>query len=294
MREPWPHHKDSWGLPPTPALREACEDAYARGTVLVCTLSNNENHRTAKYPTAFEQVIGVTAVNRRGEKSNFSNYGVLAEIAGPGGRRFPGNPPSWVDEEGIYSAAGPDGYKHWSGGCQAAPFVSGVAALVLSRHPEWSAETVRQVLRNTATGTGWNESLGHGMVNAYRAVQVDDPSGDLAVAPDGLAWDVRGHRYPGSGVRGTLRVTVHNRGALDVSRALVVAYSGEPDNRGYQIGHALVAVRGRETATVALDIEMDAGTHALHVVVDAFGQAPEARRARGEWYATTRMVLEVE
>jgi subtilisin family serine protease len=264
-REPWPRHKDSWGLPPTPALREACAAAYAAGALLVCTLSNNENRRTVKYPTACEEVIGVTAVDRHGAKSTFSNYGPLAEVAGPGGRRQPGNAASWTDEEGIYSAAGREGYQHWSGGCQAVPFVAGVAALVLSRHPSWPAETVRQVVRNTATGSGWNEYLGHGIVNARRAVEVEEASADLSLTTADVVWTAEGHRYPAEGVTGTLRVTIHNRGALDVTRAMVVAFDGEPDNRGFQLGHALFPVRGRECTTVELPVALDPGQHCIHL-----------------------------
>ena len=66
------------------------------------------------------------------------------------------------------------GYTRADGTSMAAPHVSGVAALVLSRRPTWSSEEIRQVLRSTADDVvylGRDDLTGYGRVNALRAVQ---------------------------------------------------------------------------------------------------------------------------
>ena len=62
----------------------------------------------------------------------------------------------------------------WSGTSFATPLAAGVAALVLERHPEWTAAQVLQRLRDTCDMPSNfpipNPRYGHGRINAYRAV----------------------------------------------------------------------------------------------------------------------------
>jgi Tol biopolymer transport system component len=69
-----------------------------------------------------------------------------------------------------------DQYLRVAGTSQAAPHVSGAAALVRSGHPEFTRAQVRQVLRQSADDlgpTGWDMYFGSGRVNAQRAVTSD-------------------------------------------------------------------------------------------------------------------------
>ena len=61
-----------------------------------------------------------------------------------------------------------------SGTSFATPLAAGVAALVLSRHPDWTAQEVLQHLRDTCdrpNGQVRNDLFGFGRLNAFRAVQ---------------------------------------------------------------------------------------------------------------------------
>lgn len=85
-------------------------------------------------------------------------------------------------------------YVRGSGTSFAAPHVSGVAALVRSRHPQFTQQQVRQVLRNTADDLGpmgWDEHFGYGRVNARRAVDTDDIPIAEILAPQnrGKVWE---------------------------------------------------------------------------------------------------------
>ena len=135
----------------------------------------------------------------------------------------------------ISSAHG--GYVEWSGGCMAIPHVSGLAALIWSRHPGLTAEQVRMVMRNTARqfgGAGWNPFLGHGLIDAHAAVAVDRVECDLEIAAvevSELNRDI-----------GRVQVTLGNRGVVDARDVAVMVFDGPLDEGGgVQLGHALCA-----------------------------------------------------
>jgi subtilisin family serine protease len=68
----------------------------------------------------------------------------------------------------------PVDYTHVSGTSMAAPYVSGVAALLWSARPELTPQQVREALEASARdlGTaGWDPAFGHGMVHARDALQ---------------------------------------------------------------------------------------------------------------------------
>jgi subtilisin family serine protease len=69
------------------------------------------------------------------------------------------------------------GYIQLSGTSFAAPIVSGIAAQVLARHPEFTSDQVKGVLMETtrATPLAAKGSTGLGEVNAVRAILVDRP-----------------------------------------------------------------------------------------------------------------------
>jgi thermitase len=62
----------------------------------------------------------------------------------------------------------------WSGTSFATPLAAGVAALILSMHPDWTAGQVLQRMRDTCVMpphlSSENDRYGHGRINAYNAV----------------------------------------------------------------------------------------------------------------------------
>ncbi len=79
----------------------------------------------------------------------------------------------------VYSTAGANRYEFGTGTSYATPLAAGVGALVLSRHPDWTANQVREHLRKTCDkigGVAYNQAghhpeYGYGRINAERAVQ---------------------------------------------------------------------------------------------------------------------------
>ncbi|MBM3274754.1 MAG: S8 family serine peptidase, partial [Candidatus Sericytochromatia bacterium] len=61
-------------------------------------------------------------------------------------------------------------YAPLQGTSMAAPVVSGVAALIWSRHKDWSAAQVKEALQKSAKPLGDKEQFGAGLVDAAAAV----------------------------------------------------------------------------------------------------------------------------
>lgn len=116
---------------PDQALREAVKAALASGILLVAAAGNESRTVGGYYPAALQGVISVGSIGPDGEAAPDSNSGALT--AAPG--------------VGIESTVPGGGTALRSGTSFAAPFVSGVAALLWAYGPERSrAEVVDALL----------------------------------------------------------------------------------------------------------------------------------------------------
>ncbi len=111
----------------SPSLREAISEAVRAGVTVVSTAGNG-GEGGVSYPGAYDETIAVAAVDLAGELAAFSGRGGWVDCSAPG-----------VD---IISTE-PEGYGLRSGTSSAAPFVSGIAALVVSLHQDWTPFQVR-------------------------------------------------------------------------------------------------------------------------------------------------------
>ncbi|GAA4208446.1 S8 family serine peptidase [Microbispora amethystogenes] len=147
---------------PTEDERAAIRYAISKGVVLVAAAGNDgAGKQTApySYPAAIPGVISVAAVTSTLRRASFSNRNSSVMVAAPG-----------VDVLG----AGP-GDEYWvgRGTSQATALVSGIAALIKSRHPRMSPALVAQALTSSPARKGpYNTGTGFGVVNAYRALSV--------------------------------------------------------------------------------------------------------------------------
>jgi len=140
------------------ATEAAIEYAYRKGCILVAA-AGNDNTSEPFYPAAYEEVIAVSAIDLDDEKADFSNYGNYINFCAPG-----------VD---ILSTWKDGNYAYGSGTSFAVPFVAGVIALLLSKHPELSNEDVIATLQFQAEDLGeegWDPYYGWGLIDAYAAV----------------------------------------------------------------------------------------------------------------------------
>jgi len=123
------------------ALFEAIERASNAGIIFTAAAGNesNNNDKNPSYPASYEldNIISVGAMDGKGKKAKFSNYGISSvHVFAPG-----------VD---IYSTVTKNKYDKMSGTSMACPHISGVAGLILSHEPNLSAKDVKERIMRTA------------------------------------------------------------------------------------------------------------------------------------------------
>lgn len=151
----------SWG---SEYYNEALKQAIAGAPdiLFVCAAGNGGEQGTnldlePVYPACYDlpNLISVASVNNIGNISKFSNYGSKINVAAPG--------------EAIYSTVPENQYSFMSGTSMAAPFVTGIAALLKSYNSEITpAEIVANISNNVKKlGSLSGKVSKGGMVNAY-------------------------------------------------------------------------------------------------------------------------------
>jgi serine protease len=160
-------------------LADAVNYAVSQDCVLVAS-AGNEKASQVDYPAAYSGCVAVGATAFDGVRAPYSNFGRNLEVVAPGGNlgedlNGDGQPDGIVaqtfDPQQGYDSFG---YVFAEGTSEAAPLVSGVAALVRSANPQLAALDVRLAIRNTAFhlgSTGRNIYYGYGLVDAAAAVQ---------------------------------------------------------------------------------------------------------------------------
>lgn len=151
-------------------LEEAVASAYSAGCIVVAA-AGNDNTSEKSYPAAFDNyVIAVAATDQNDVKSDWgiiqgahyaSNYGIWVDVCAPG--------------TSILSTYPDNGYTRLNGTSMSTPFVSGLAALILSQNPSQSQATVRSRIETScdsieAVNPGYIGLLGHGRINCGNAL----------------------------------------------------------------------------------------------------------------------------
>nr|WP_232002160.1 MULTISPECIES: type VII secretion-associated serine protease mycosin [unclassified Mycobacterium] len=189
------------------ALGQAVRYAFERNVVVVAAAGNVDSQglcsaqnevrdpnlpltdawnsvRTIASPPWFQDyVLTVGAVAPDGRPSDFSLHGPWVDVAAPGEQltslspNAPGLMNAWQDAQ--------RGMVPVNGTSFAAPFVSGVVALMRSRFPEMSAAEVMERIKRTAQtpAAGPNAATGYGVVDPIAALSRVVPPATEAPAP---------------------------------------------------------------------------------------------------------------
>lgn len=150
--------------PSDASMRSAVAYAQGQGCVVVAAAGNDDSSEGASYPARYTDVVGVGATTSGNAHASFSNYGTGVDVSAPGVNILSTLP----------IAIEPSGYASWNGTSMATPFVSGVAALVMSVDPGMSAGAVIQRVLSTAQDLGdpgFDQVFGYGLVRADLAVE---------------------------------------------------------------------------------------------------------------------------
>jgi subtilisin family serine protease len=164
---------------------EAIKYAYNKNVVLIAASGNN-NSMNKSYPAAYDEVLAVTSIDTVKYKSSFSNFGYWTDIAAPGDKIISTVPTSG----GANTDA--SGYKKLSGTSMAAPYIAGVAALILSKNPEMNNDLVYQTLLTSVDSymkttndiiNNTDKYIGTGIVNVYKALSDEEACTAKIISP---------------------------------------------------------------------------------------------------------------
>ncbi|EQC51993.1 S8 family peptidase [Bacteriovorax sp. DB6_IX] len=150
---------NSWGGGErSEALKEAIVAAKDAGILFVAAAGNSRSDNDARptYPANYdvENVITVGAMDGKGNRSSFSNYGKTSvHVFAPGSN--------------IYSTTKNGGYQKMSGTSMATPIVSGVLGLLLANEPGITVEDAkRRLIESTVKNTSLTDYAVGGRVDA--------------------------------------------------------------------------------------------------------------------------------
>ncbi len=132
--------------------------AWSKGA-LVIAAAGNSGTSSLDYPASLPNVVSVGAIDPTGTRASFSNYGSGLSLTAPGVQ--------------IYTLDGGNLPPHQLDGTSlATPFVSGVAALILSEDPTLTNVELWNVLNQTAVppSGSYSPQYGWGVVNAWNAI----------------------------------------------------------------------------------------------------------------------------
>ncbi len=151
---------NSWGGDEfSQALKDSIEKANEAGVIFVAAAGNSyrNNDENPSYPANYEldNVISVGAMDGRGRKASFSNYGKKVHVFAPG--------------KSILSTVPSNRYKKMSGTSMACPMVAGGLGLLLSQNPNMTPLEAREQLMATAVRKRSFENMtASGRMDAYR------------------------------------------------------------------------------------------------------------------------------
>ncbi|MFZ9044733.1 MAG: S8 family serine peptidase [Cyclobacteriaceae bacterium] len=144
--------------------------AVEKGSVLIAAAGNEASNQIS-YPAGYEHVLSVAATDNNDIKAGFSNFGSWVDLSAPG--------------VGILTTGQNNIYQRQSGTSFSAPIVSGAAALILAKYPDFSPFQIHQLLIQS---TDFIDSvnleslagdLGSGRLNIERALTATVPAFEL-------------------------------------------------------------------------------------------------------------------
>ncbi|MEU2430517.1 type VII secretion-associated serine protease mycosin [Streptomyces sp. NPDC007861] len=154
-------------------LTEAVKYALDKGS-LIFAGTGNDGDNAPGYPASTPGVVGVGALGKDLKKTDESQWGPQVDVSAPG-------------EEMVAACRGNASICKSHGTSDATALASATAALVWSKHPEWTNNQVLRVMLNTVgaptSGNKRNDYIGYGAVRPLRALKTPGDPGPADVYP---------------------------------------------------------------------------------------------------------------
>ena len=243
------------------AVCDAVTYATAKGDLVVAAAGNNGSS-TPFYPAACPGAIGVGATDSTDAVPYWSDSGSAnVFVSAPG--------------VSILSTYMGGGYATESGTSMAAPFVSGLAELLLAQNASRTPGDVERILASTSDKVGslsygsdpdgmcagctWNASYGYGRVDVSNALTGTTP----AAPPDFSVGVSAPSETVAAGQKATDTVNVAALGGFTGSVSL--AASGLPAGATTAFNPASVATSGSSTLTISTGTTTPVGSYTITV-----------------------------
>lgn len=151
------------------AISNALAEAQSHGILVFASAGNWGTPLPQEWPARDDAAMAVAATDAYAAAAPWSSFEPYIVLSAPG--------------VAVRSAFPGGGYRQWSGTSMSTPFVTGTAALLRWRHPNWRRADFVARLRATATPiTGLLDErvgmFGAGMLDIGAALAPDAPAGD--------------------------------------------------------------------------------------------------------------------
>ena len=255
----------SFGSPSySTTLKNAIDYAVSKGVVLVAA-AGNDGVTTPFYPAYLEPVIAVgSSTEFEDKRSYFSNYGDWVEVAAPGSN--------------ILSTV-PGGYGYKQGTSMAAPFVSGLAGLMVSCSSK-SATQVRAALLSSAVPVGnWVNS---GRIDVPKALAaVGCTASDNSTTPSGGTNDDSATNPPSDDSGETPETPSAKNGLVTAYKIAKGKAIKEPDDALSKSDDVRLAVGSKASGMSSVfeliltaGLKSDVTYKSLKVAIEAYAENP--------------------
>lgn len=156
-------------------LTDSVSYALDNGSLVFAAAGNSGDEKNSiEYPAGTPGVVGVGSVGRDLRRAKSSQYGPQVDLAAPG-----------VDT--VHACSGGTQLCESSGTSYATALVSASAALIWSKHPDWTNNQVLRVMLNTAggpvSGKKRSDGIGYGIVRPRIALKTPGDPGPADVYP---------------------------------------------------------------------------------------------------------------
>jgi PKD repeat protein len=196
----------SWGSSNSGGIATAATYFLNAGGIIFVA-AGNANNETADYLNNRGDCVSVAATDENDNGASFTTYGTWVDICAPGNNIY-----------STYHDHTDPNTNYWasmSGTSMATPMAAGVAALIWSYNPTWTAAQVKSQLYSSADNidaylsSKYIGKMGAGRINAYNAVNTGPPPPPVA-------------QFSGSPTSGTVPLTVN---FTDMSTGSITSWS---------------------------------------------------------------------
>lgn len=150
-------------------VSDAVKYALENGSLIFSAVGNSGDEANAvEYPAGTPGVVGVGAIGEDLRKAGWSQYGPQVDLSAPG-------------DNMIHACSGDTGVCKGKGTSDATAIASASAALIWSKHPDWTNNQVLRVMLNTAggptSGAERTDYIGYGVVRPRIALKTPGDPG---------------------------------------------------------------------------------------------------------------------